>query len=146
MAVIEDFQKWGRKWKLPKELPWPWMKPTGLTFCLNWFKKAWHLVIYCKVTKKYKNFKTKGRLLERVCKLASNIISFTISVFQCAFKSDSYNISIFSFIIMTYLLWWSVISDLYFTTVMSWSLRWWLAFFSNKVFLIKVYTLFFFKT
>lgn len=94
-AVIEGFQKWGRKRKLPKELPWPWMKPAGLTFCLNWFKKAWHFVIYCKVTKKYKNFKTKGRLLERICKLASNMISFTISVFQCAFKSDSYNISIY---------------------------------------------------
>lgn len=77
----------------------------GATMALNetyWFDilfelilKAWHSVIYCKVTKKHKNFKTKERLLERVCKLASNIISFTISVFQCAFKSDSYNISIY---------------------------------------------------
>ena len=50
-------------------------------------------------------------------------------------------------LLLLYLLLWAMISDLWCyyckNVIICWRFRWWLAFFSNKVFLIKVYTLFF---
>ena len=63
--------------------------------------------------------------------------SFSISIFFnsnfftfCHIFSNSCNIQTFSFLC---LLWWSVISDVF--TMICWRFRWWLAFYSNKLFL-----------
>ena len=95
--------------------------------------------LYCVVYK----LKACGNpaLSKSTAHFSTSICSFRVSA---SHFGNSCNISNF---LLLYLLWWSVISDPWCyhckKVTTHWRLRWWLAFFSNKIFLIKVCTLFF---